>query len=130
MFILINALQLYALQQQRSQAARMFEARVKETETPGYVTREAPDHIRVWLSSRPEIDIQPHQPILLTKANGDALVQYLLSRDALGKVAAAGGGPSLLGGIPGVSYRLGERGMEALHAAISDYGIQIIDDRR
>lgn len=127
--MLLNiALQLYLLQQQRSQSARFFEANARETETPGYVTREAPAHIRTWLSRHQEIPSD--QPIKLGKDEGHALVQYLLGRDALGRVAAQGGGSSPLGSIPGVRYELGPKGMEALHKAISDCGIKIIDDRR
>ena len=110
------------LSQLAQQQRLIFQARVIESESPGFIKREAPKHITNWLRSNDLLPSTP-QTVSLNREQGNQLLKYLKSEKALGAIALRGGGLDALGQtIPGVPYRPKE---EALQEALRNYGIVI-----
>ena len=129
MFILFTIKEMYTLHHLHFYAVSLFESDVKNTETPRYVSKEAPAHVKKWLVKElHRKDVSPKNPVEITRDQYQALETFLLSKDALGKVAF-NGSRSPIAIIPGVPYKLGKAAMDALRKAISNYGITIVDNR-
>ena len=101
----------------------VFEARVRESESVGFIKREAPSHITDWLREK---GLLPEIPgtITLSRDQSDELLTYLKSAKALGATALRGGVRTAMAQlIPAVPYRPNK---EALDQAVRDYGIVIV----